>query len=347
MVEQEILGFTAEGEPVILYTITNSSESKVKLINIGAAIVSISIMDNNNQFRDVIAGYRTFDDYLRDSIGLGKTIGRYAGRIANGKFALNDNQYRLPINNGRNHFNGGTFGLQTKVWGSRVEGDEVVFSYQSPEGDEGYPGSLGVEVTYSWNDNNQLLISHIGIPTADTIANLTSNAFFNLNGESSGDIINHVLTLNANKFLPVDRNMIPTGEILDVIKELDFTSAKEIGKDIEKNCDQLYFANGYDHNWVINNWESGIMSKNAELYSSESGIVLSVFSTHPSVNIYSGNNLYGAGISKCGKEHDNRQAIAIICQNFPDAPNNPHFPTSTLKADEIYDEQIMFSFSIK
>ncbi len=348
MVEQEILGFTSNSEPVILYTLTNSSQQNVKLLNIGASVVGIKVINNAEELTDVVLGYTTFDEYLRDPAALGKTVGRYANRIAQGKFSIGDKSYRLAVNNGRNHLHGGPTGFQTKVWGSRVEGNSVVFSYQSPEGEENYPGSLGVEVTYSWSEECQLLINFFAKPSEDTICNLTNHTYFNLNGESSGEILDHQLTIQADEFLPVDNNMIPTGEYRSVEGGLmDFRTAKSIGEDIDKQDEQLEIGNGYDHCWVVRDWKAGVMRPVAELYSPKSGIAVEIASTQPGVQIYTGNYLFGTGVSKCGVEHDNRQGVAIECQNFPDAPNKPNFPTALLRAEEIYDEQISFTFKRK
>ncbi len=348
MVEQDILGFTPNAEPVILYTLTNQSGAKVKLINIGAAIVGIEVPDKTGKLRDVVLGYRMYEDYLRDPAALGKTVGRYANRIANGMFTLNGKQYRLAVNNGRNHLHGGPTGFQVRVWGARVEDESIVFSYQSAEGEENYPGSLGVEVTYSWSDTNELNIEYIATPSEDTIVNLTNHTYFNLNGEGSGEINSHYLTLNSDEFLPIDRNMIPTGEYRQVeATVMDFRNPKLIGQDIQANDEQLEIGNGYDHCWCIKNWQPGVMANAAKLYSPESGIAVSISTTQPGVQVYTGNYLFGTGVSKNGKEHDNRQGVAIECQNFPDSPNKENFPTPILLADEVYDEQIKFSFSVE
>ena len=348
MVEQDILGFTPNSEPVILYSITNDSGAKVRLMNVGASLVSVEVFDKDSVKKDVVLGYNTFDEYLRDPAALGKTVGRCANRIANGTFTLNDKVYRLVINNGRNHLHGGPTGFQTKVWGSRVEGDAIVFSFQSQNLEENYPGELGVEVTYTWNNNNELLISYMGKPSDDTIVNLTNHTYFNLDGECSGVVNDHLLTLNADQFLPADKNMIPTGEYRNVEGTvMDFRTAKTIGQDIEKEDEQLEIGNGYDHCWAINGWEPGKMLHNAKLYSPKSGIAVNISSTQPGVQIYTGNYLFGTGVGKCGIEHENRMGVAIECQNFPDAINKPNFPTPILRADEIYDEQIQFTFSVE
>lgn len=345
--EQEILGFTPNSEPVILYTLTAASGARVKLINIGAALVSVEVPDATGALRDVVLGYRTFDDYLRDPAAMGKTVGRYANRIAKGVFTLNDKQYRLPVNNGRNHLHGGPGGFQIKVWGSRVEDDAVVFSYQSADGEEGYPGELGVEVTYTWSETHELKIAYFARTSEDTLVNLTNHAYFNLDGEGAGTILDQELTLFADVYLPDDKFQIPTGEFAPVAgTPFDFRTAKPIGQEIEADDEQLVIGNGYDHCWVIRNSSPGALVPAARLFSPNSGIELTVATTQPGVQVYTGNYLYGTGCSKKGREHDNREGVAIECQNFPDAPNHPQFPTAVLRADQIYDEEIVYRFSV-
>lgn len=347
-IEQEILGFSPNSEPIILYTLTNSSGTNVKLINIGAAVVSIEFPDKTGALKDVVLGYRTFEEYLKDSVFFGKTIGRYAGRIAGGKFTINHKQYRLTVNSGRNTLNGGSCGFQSKVWGSRVEKDAIVFSYQSADNEEGFPGDLGVEVTYQLSEENEISITFFGRTSQDSVVNLTNNTIFNLNGEGSGDIYNHTLQLNASHFLPIDRNLIPTGELKSVANSvMDFNQAKAIGKEIESCDQQMDFINGYEHTFVINNWKPGHLCRAAQLYCPQSGIELIVSSTLPAVSLHTANNIYGSGLSKRGVEHDNHQGVGLNCQFFPDSVNHPNFPTTLLKADEIYDEMITYKLNLK
>lgn len=347
-IEQEILGFSPNSEPIILYTLTNSSGTKIKLINIGAAVVSVEFKDKFGVARDIVLGYRTFEEYLKDSVFFGKTIGRYAGRIAGGKFTINETQYRLTVNSGRNTLNGGSVGFQSKVWGSRVEKDSIVFSYQSANNEEGFPGEFGIEVDYSLSENNELIITFLGRTSEDCVVNLTNNTIFNLNGEGNGDIYSHLLKVNASHYLPIDRNLIPTGELKSVKNSvMDFTSPKAIGKDIQSCEEQMDFINGYDHNFVIDNWKAGQLCEVATLYSIDSGIELKVSSTLPSVGFHSANNIYGSGLSKKGIEHDNHQGVGLNCQFFPDSPNQSDFPTTLLKSDQIYDEIIIYKLNIQ
>lgn len=347
-ISQEILGFTSADEAVILYTMTNIHGAEVKLLNIGAAIVSVCVPDKEGNMRDVALGFKMFDKYIGDGAALGKSVGRYANRIAGGKFTLEGNTYTLATNNGPNHLHGGPTGFHNRVWTSRVETNRVVFNYVSVPGEEGYPAELGVEAVYDWSDDNELEVTYFGASDATTVVNLTNHVYFNLNGEGSGDILSHELKLYADKFLPTDQTQIPTGE-LECVKgtPMDFIEPKEIGKEINADYEPLKIGNGYDHCWAINNYKKGIMHSAAELYSKESGILLSISTTQPGVQVYTGNWLTGCGMSKVGKEHQNREGVAIECQNFPDAPNKPSFPSPILKKDEVYEEHIAFKFSVK
>lgn len=347
-ITQDVLGFTALDEAVILYTMTNAGGAVVKLINIGASIVSISVPDKNGDKRDVALGFKMFDTYIGDGAALGKSVGRFANRIAGGKFSLEGVDYTLATNNGPNHLHGGPTGFQNKVWTSRVETNRVVFSYVSVNGEEGYPGELGVEAVYDWSDANELEITYFAASDATTIVNLTNHNYFNLDGEGAGDIHKHTLKLYAQNYLPTDATQIPTGEMAAVEgTPMDFREFKEIGKDIDADFEPLNIGHGYDHCWPIDGYVKGEMHIAAELFSATSGIHLTVSTTQPGVQIYTGNWLAGCGESKGGKQYQNRAGVALECQNFPDAPNKPTFPSSVLKKDEVYEEHIVFKFTTK
>ncbi len=347
-ISQEILGFTGSDEAVILYTMKNSVGSEVKLLNIGATIVSVVVPDKSGEMRDVVLGFTMFDKYIGDGAALGKSVGRYANRIAKGKFTLDGVEYDLAINNGANHLHGGPTGFQNRVWNSRVETDRVVFSYVSAPMEEGYPSELGVEVVYDFNDENELELTYFASTDGRTIVNLTNHVYFNLNGEGNGDILSHDLKLFADKYLPTDETQIPTGEFVEVESTpMDFREPKAIGRDIEADFEALKIGAGYDHSWQINNFEKGVAKPAAELYSAESGILLEVSTTHPGVHVYTGNWLTGCGISKVGKEHLNREGVAIECQNYADAPNKPMFPSPVISEGDVYEEHITFKFSTK
>ena len=347
-IEQQIWGFTDEGEAIILYTMTNSHGAYVKLTNIGAAIVGIGVPDREGNIADVALGYADFHDYFGDSAGMGKTIGRFANRIANGRFTLNDIEYQLARNNGKNHLHGGPKGFGEVLWECRVEVNRVVFSYISPDGEERYPGNLGVEVVYDWNDECELEITYYAKTDAPTLVNLTNHVYFNLQGEGSGDILSEELKLNCSHYLPTDYGSIPTGERATVMDTpMDFTQFKPVRQDIDEDTEQLRFGNGYDHFWIIDGWEPGKMSEAAQLYDPTSGRLLTVETTQPGLMFYSGNYLAGLGRDKTGKELENRCGLALECQNYPDAPNHPDFPSAVLNPDEDYEQHIIFRFSTR
>ncbi|MFI3267823.1 MAG: aldose epimerase family protein, partial [Rikenellaceae bacterium] len=311
-IEQEILGFTEQGEPMVLYTMTNNAGARVRLLNLGATVVSIEVPDKNGNLIDVCLGYKMPIAYLNETAAMGKSVGRYANRIALGKFSLDGKDYTLATNNGANHLHGGPTGFQARVWTARVETDRVVFSYTSVPGEEGYPSELGVEAVYDWSDNNELEITYYAqSEDGDTIVNLTNHAYFNLNGESNGTILDQLLQLNCSKWLPTDETQIPTGEFADVEgTPMDFMAAKPLGKDINCDFEALKIGAGYDHAWAVDNWEKGKMCDVGELYSDESGILMTVKSTQPGVQIYTGNWLGAAGESKTGAAHYARGGVA-------------------------------------
>lgn len=347
-IEQEIFGFSAENEAVVLYTMTNSSGAKLKLMNIGAAIVSIEVPDREGNLRDVALGYRFHQDYMNDGAAVGKTVGRYANRIAGGRFTLNDVVYKLARNNAPNHLHGGPTGFANRIWVSRVEGDRVVFSYTSIAGEEGYPGELGVEVAYDWTEDNKVEIALFAGGTEDTIVNLTNHSYFNLNGDGNGDILDHELKLYASRWLPTNATQIPTGEFAPVEgTPMDFTTPTKIGAGIDADFEAIKIGSGYDHCWAVDGYEASKVSPVAELYSAESGISLEITSTQPGVQVYTANWLDDSAQDKQGRDYYPRAGVAIECQNFPDAPNQPSFPSAVLKAGETYTQYIAFKFSVK
>ena len=347
-IEQQVWGFTDEGEAVILYTMTNTNGAYVRLTNIGAAIVGIGVPDRNGKIEDVALGYADFHNYFNDAGGLGKTVGRFANRIANGRFTLNGTEYQLARNNGKNHLHGGPKGFGEVLWESRVEVNRVVFSYISPDGEERYPGTVGVEVVYDWNDECELEITYYAKTDAPTLVNLTNHVYFNLQGEGSGDILAQELMLNCSRYLPTDNGSIPTGEKAPVAgTPMDFTESKPVGRDIDLDFEQLRFGNGYDHFWIIDGWEPGKMSGAAQLYDPSGGRMLTVETSQPGLMFYSGNYLSGLGKDKTGKELENRCGLALECQNYPDAPNHPDFPSAVLRPGEDYEQHIVFRFSVR
>ncbi len=345
-ISQATLG-AIDGEDIIQYTLTNSGGAEVTLLNLGATIASITVADREGAMRQVVLGFEDFNSYMGDGAALGKSIGRFANRIAKGHFTLEGREYSLAINNGKNHLHGGPTGFMNRVWQSAVEGESIVFSYTAQDGEEGFPAAITAKVTYTWSEDCNLSLIYEATSDGTTIVNLTNHVYFNLNGESSGEVYAHTLKLNSSRYLPTDDTQIPTGELAPVVgTPMDFTQAKAIGKDINADFEPLKIGSGYDHCWVIEDFEQGKMSPIAELYSAESGIRLKVSSTQPGVQIYTGNWLEGTGISRAGKPHHKGEGVAIECQNFPDAPNKPEFPSCILRKGEVYSQQINFKFEL-
>lgn len=346
-IRQQIWGMTPDSEAIILYTMTNARGESVSLTNYGAAITAINVLDKEGKLGDVALGYAKWQDYMSDGPAMGKSVGRYANRIARGCFEINGQQYRLAINNGPNHLHGGPSGFQNRVWGARVEGNRVVFNYLSANGEEGYPGELTVEVCYDWDDESNLVITYFGRSEADTIINLTNHAYFNLSGHSAGSIEDHSLKLYAQKWLPTDQTQIPTGELADVDgTPMDFRELTVIGSRINDNFDALKIGNGYDHCWAIDGYTDGqkfLLA--AELTSPVSGRKLTVRTTQPGVQVYTGNWLAGCPESKDGKQYIDRAGVAIECQAFPDSPNKTNFPSVVLVKGKVYEEAIIYSFT--
>ncbi len=346
-IEQNIWGFSPEGEAIILYTMTNANGAYVRLTNVGAAIVAVGVPDRNGRIEDVCLGFSNFQDYFGDSAYLGKTCGRYANRIARGRFSLNGQEYKLAVNNSPNHLHGGPRGLSEVLWQARSETNRIVFSHISPDGDERYPGTVGIEVVYDWNDDCELEITFYAKTDQPTVLNLTNHAYFNLCGEGNGDILGHELLLNASHYLPTDKGNIPTGEQAPVAgTPFDFRQPKAIGRDIEADDEQLRFGNGYDHCFVLDGWESGRWVEAGSLCDPAGGRRMTVRTTQPGIQCYTGNYLDGAGTNKQGSEHAFRSGVALECQHFPDSPNLPEFPTTTLNPEEDYEQHIIYHFTV-
>ena len=346
-IEQQVWGMMEDGRPVILYTMTNSRGAYVKLTNCGAAIVAIGVPDKKGDIGDVALGYKDWQSYVGDGPGMGKSVGRYANRIAKGRFTLDGNEYRLAVNNGPNHLHGGPTGFQNRLWDSRVETDRVVFSYVSADGEEGYPGELGAEAVYDWDDDCNLEITYFAGCDAPTVVNLTNHVYFNLKGDGHGDILDHVLRLNSEKWLPTDEGQIPTGELAPVCcTPMDFRLPHTIGERINEPFEALEIGSGYDHCWGIYGYQEGKMSIAGELSEPTSGRKITIKTTQPGIQIYTGNWLDDAPEGKNGT-YKKRSGIAMECQNFPDAPNKPQFPSPVLRPGETYEQHIIYKFSVE
>jgi aldose 1-epimerase len=340
---------TQGGRPVTLYTLTNSHGVEIKAMNYGGIILSIRVPDRKGQFADIVLGHETMEGYVPNPPYIGAVVGRYANRIANGTFKLDGKTYTLPKNDGPNTLHGGTDKTFNKVvWDGETKGkSSVAFTYLSKDGDDGFPGSAKIKVTYTLTDDNELVIDYEATTDKATVINLSQHSYFNLAGEGTGDILSHEIMINADRFTPVDKNLIPTGELRPVKgTPFDFTTSTKIGARIDDNYDQLVLGHGYDHNWVINRKGDGLMLA-ARVYEPTSGRVMEVSTTQPGVQFYTGNFLDGTVTGKQGHVYKRRFGLCLETQHFPDSPNHPDFPSTTLKPGETFKSKTVFKFSTK
>jgi len=346
-ITKELWGKGPDGKEIFLYTMENESGAFVRLSSVGAGIVSIAVPDKDGKIADVVLGYPEASSYFADGPCAGKCPGRYANRIAKGKFTLEGVEYTLPINNGPNHLHGGPEGFQNQVWDSRIAQDGVEFMYFSEDGEAGYPGNLKVVARYEWSEDNALKLLFTARTDKTTVVNLTNHAYFNLNGEGNGDILGHELKLNASVYLPTDDTLIPVGEPDPVSgTPMDFQEFKKIGAEIKEDFPALKYGKGYDNCWMINGYEPGQLQAAAKLYSPESGRMLEVLTTQPAVQVYTGNWLAGCPAGKCGRSYFDYEGVAIECQHCPDSPNKPDYPSTVLTPEDQFEEAIIWQFSV-
>lgn len=351
-VEKRSFGKTPDGAAIDMYVLKNKNGVEADVINFGATLVSLKVPDRSGNLADVVLGFKDIDGYVDGKAYLGATIGRYANRIANGTFTLNDKAYQIPKNDGNNSLHGGLKGFNKRVWTAheiKVPNAQAIrFSYLSKDGEEGFPGNLNVEVTYSLTNDNALRIEYSASTDKDTVVNLTNHSYFNLAGEGNGNILDTQLTLHANQFTPVNETLIPTGE-LRAVKDtpFDFTSATAIGARINQDDEQLKFGKGYDHNWVLTSGKGAGPRLAAEAYESKSGRLLQVLTTEPGIQVYTGNFLDGSIRGKSGVPYNHRSAFCLETQHFPDSPNHPNFPSTVLKPGQRFHSITIYRFSSK
>jgi aldose 1-epimerase len=334
-VTKDTFGQTPDGQSVDIYTLTNSRGAEARITNYGGIVVSLKVPDRDGKFEDVVLGLNTLDEYLKGHPYFGAIIGRYGNRIAKGQFKLNGTEYKLAVNNGENHLHGGIKGFDKVVWdakpSSNKAGATLTLSYLSKDGEEGYPGNLKITVAYILTNNNELKIVYSASTDKDTVVNLTHHSYFNLSGEGNGDILGHQLQLNAAKFTPTDAGSIPTGELLTVRgTPFDFTKSTAIGLRINQDDQQIKFGNGYDHNFVVNG-RMGVLRLAAKVWEPRTGRTMEVWTTEPGVQFYTGNFLDGTLTGKRGKAYQKRTGFCLETQHYPDAPNKPTFPSTTLR----------------
>ena len=341
---------TIDGKVTNLYLLKND-KIKVYITNYGGRIVSLLAPDRYGKMGDVVLGFKSIDDYLSANGPYhGALIGRVGNRIAKGKFTLDGKTYSLPINNNENHLHGGPEGFNNQVWEVKaVNQSSISMNYLSKDGEMGYPGNLDVQVKYSLNNDNELLISYKATTDKSTPVNLTNHAFFNLAGEASGTINDHLLKLNADNFTPVDETLIPIGENRSVEgTPFDFRVPKTIGRDLnQQNTNtQMNYGGGYDHNFVLNKENDREMSLAGYVIDPKTGRRMDIFTEEPGIQFYGGNFMDGSDIGKYGKKFLYRESFALETQHFPDSPNQPSFPNIILLPGDIYQTKSIYKFSV-
>lgn len=342
---------TIDEKKTDLYRLSNEAGMEVYVTNYGAIIAAILVPDKEGNLGDVALGFNEVESYAAPSDPyFGSIVGRFGNRIDGGKFELDGTVYELPINEdgNQNQLHGGPKGFSDLVWETgEVTGNSIEISLVSPDGDMGYPGRLELKVTYTLTEDNAIEIVYKGTSDAPTVVNVTQHTYFNLLGEGQGNILGHELTLNADHYTPVNKRLIPTGEIAPVKgTPMDFTAATEIGDRINDDFEQLAFGGGYDHNWVLNSGESGL-NLAATVYCETTGRFLEVLTTEPGVQFYCGNFLDGTLTGKSGASYEHRSGLCLETQHFPDSPNQPGFPPAVLIPGEEYYQKTVFKFSVK
>lgn len=349
-IKEEAFKSTFKGKTTALYTLKNKNGLVTQITNFGAKIVSIYVPDRDGNFKDIVLGYETIDEYIPGNPYFGAICGRFANRIANGKFVIEGNTYQLPVNNGPNSLHGGPEGFSNQVFDAKAvtqtkDGEAVEMVYVSIDGEMGYPGTVILKVRYSLTDSNELKLEYHATTDKMTHINIASHSYFNLAGEGNGDILSTELSLNADTFTPVSDVLIPTGELRKVSgTPMDFLKTKTIGKSITEKYDQLDFGKGYDHNFVINKKNAGDLTLAAICYEQRSGRAMEVYTTQPGVQLYSGNWLDGSDIGKGGNVYGIHSGFCLETQNFPDSPNKPGFPSTLLKPGEVYSHSCVYKF---
>jgi aldose 1-epimerase len=341
-----------DGKQVDLYSIKNNSGMVVKITNWGAKVQQILVLDRDGVFGDVALGYESIDQLQGGQTSMGAFIGRYANRIGQAKFTLNGQEYKLAANNGGNSLHGGQKGSRFVVFDAKqINGAAVQMSCVFKDGEEGYPGTVPLRVIYSVTDENEFVIAYDATAVDKaTMVNFTTHTFFNLAGQGNGDVLGHVVTINADSFTPFDETLIPTGEIRPVRgTPMDFTKPEALGARIEQDYDQLNLGTGYDHNYVLNK-KAGEFSFAARVYEPTSGRVMEVWTTEPGLQLYSGNFLEGKvprDVGKGGAIYASRTGFCLEPQHFPDSPNKPNFPTTVLNAGDWYTGKTVYKFSVR
>jgi len=344
-------GKLPDGSAVFRYALANRSGMTAEIIDYGATVTSLRVPGRSGKIDDVVLGYDSLQGYHDGTFYFGAVVGRYGNRIGKGRFPLDGKQYQLTINDGENHLHGGKHGFNKVLWEARILSDSAEPSlqlrYVSRDGEEGYPGTLTLSVAYTLTDRNELRVDYEGTTDRPTILNPTQHSYFNLSGSFANTILGHRLTIEADSITPVNKGLIPTGQVVPVANTpMDFRSAAAVGARIGEPNAQLAFGRGYDHNWVLKNY-SGRVRKAAELYEPVSGRLMTVFTDQPGLQFYSGNFLDGTAKGKNGVAYQHRTGLCLEAQAFPDAPNKPQFPPATLRPGQTYHQTTLYQFSTR
>ncbi len=350
-VERRPWGKTKSGEAVELFTLTNAKGHSVAITTLGGIVVSVNVPDKTGTNGDVVLGFDSLDGYLTKNPFFGALVGRYGNRIGGAQFVLDGKTYTLAKNDGLNTLHGGLRGFDKYVWKARTapatNGASVVLTHISPDGDEGFPGTLTATVTYTWTNDDELKIHYHATTDKPTVVNLTNHSYFNLAGQGNGTILDHQLQLSADKFTPVAKGLITTGELKPVDgTPFDFRQPTAIGARIDSTDPQIVLGGGYDHNWVVNG-PAGTLRQVAHVTEPTSGRTLDVLSTEPGVQFYTGNFLDGSVVGKGGKSYPRRAAFCLETQHYPDSPNKPAFPSTVVRPGKPYDTTTVFKFGAK
>ncbi|MBK9389596.1 MAG: galactose mutarotase [Bacteroidetes bacterium] len=347
MVKKENFG-THNGKEVYLFTIKNKAGNVIRLTNFGAKLIWIEVPDRNGKMDNITFGYDTFEETLKGDMSFGSVVGRYANRIAGGKFKIDGTEYTCPLNNGPNTLHGGPIGWHSVVWDAEIlkvgENPGVKFSYLSTDMEQGFPGNVKIEVVYTWTAANEVVMDYTWSADRKTIVNVTNHSYFNLHGAGNGDVLDHVLTLKGSAFTPVDSVMIPTGEIRPVAgTPFDFTTPHTIGERIGENYDQLILGKGYDHNYILDNREE----VDVTVYEPAGGRMLEVITDQPGMQLYTGNFLNGTQKGHGGKVFNFRSGMCLESGHYPDSPNRPDFPSTIAEPGKTYKSTTIYRFSVK
>lgn len=349
-VQKRAYGSTTDGKAVDEYTLTNANGVEVKVITYGGIIASVKVPDRDGNPGDVVLGYSNLPDYETRNFYFGTAVGRYGNRIGSAGFNLDGQSYSLAANNGPNSLHGGLKGFDKQVWQARaLEGDDpaLELTYLSPDGEEGFPGNLSVTMTYTLTADNGLRIDYQAITDKTTIVNLTNHSYFNLAGNGAGAIYDHILQLNADRFTPVDVNMIPTGELAPVAgTPFDFRTPKRVGDEIRSGHQQMALGLGYDHNWVLNRQSDSGLELAARAYDPVTGRSLEVWTTEPGIQFYTGNFLNATMVGSSGGMYRQGDGFCLETQHYPDSPNRPEFPSTELKPGDTYQSSTVYKFGL-